>query len=273
MSAPAGLADLHSHLVPDVDDGARTLDDALEGIGRMVAAGVGSIVTTPHFDASLGRDPRRFAERMECVDDAFADLEAGVAEAFPDLRLTRGHEVMLDDPFPDLSDPRLRLAGTRFVLVEWPRLRIPPATPEVVARIKEGGWTPLIAHPERYVPLLQNFQVVGAWRRAGACLQMNHGSLLGRYGDEARVAALRLLEGGWVDVLSSDFHGRSHIPIFIAEARDWFEEQGALEAFDLLTRTNPARILADELPDPVPSFTIERGFWSRLAGFLRPGDP
>lgn len=266
------MIDLHSHLVPDVDDGARGVDGARGAVSRMVEAGVQRIVTTPHFDASLVRDPERFEARMDEMDRGFTALLEAVAEDHPDLALGRGHEVMLDDPFPDLSDPRLRLGGTRFVLVEWPRLRIPPSTPEAIARIREQGWVPLIAHPERYEAIGRNFGLVSAWRRAGACLQMNHGSLLGRYGDEARTVARRLLEGGWVDVLSSDFHARPHLPTFVPEIREWFAERELTEAFEILTEVNPARILSDEHPDAVPSVTLERGLWDRITGFLRPGD-
>jgi protein-tyrosine phosphatase len=266
-----GATDLHSHLVPGVDDGARTLDESMEGIGRMVESGVERIVTTPHFDASLCRDEKRFAARIEEIDDGFARLRQAVAEAHPDVELGRGQEVLLDDPFPDLSDPRLRLDGTRFVLVEWPRLSIPPSTPEVIQRIRSDGWVPIIAHPERYRDILANFGIVSAWRRAGACLQMNHGSLVGRYGRGPQAAAMHLLEGGWVDLLSSDFHGRPHLSIFLAEIREWLTSRGHDEVFEILTRVNPGRVLGDELPEPVPSITIERSLWSRLTGFLRPG--
>ncbi len=272
MTAALRLVDLHSHLVPGVDDGARTLEEALDGVGRMVEVGVERIVTTPHFDASLLRDARRRETRLEQMDEAFGVLKAAVAEAHPELVLERGQEVMLDDPFPDLSDPRLRLSGTRCVLVEWPRLRIPPGTPDVIARIRAQGWTPIIAHPERYHGVLQDFPLVSAWRRAGAYLQMNHGSLLGRYGPSPQAAAFRLLEGGWVDVLSSDFHSRPHLPTFVGQARSWFEDRGQEEVFDLLVRVNPDLLLSDQPPDAVPSFTIERGFWDRLTGFLRPKD-
>lgn len=265
------MIDLHSHLVPDVDDGARSLEGARTAVDRMVAEGVERIVTTPHFDASLRHDAERFETRMAEIDAGFARLAEAVEADHPGVALGRGVELMLDDPFPDLSDPRVRLAGTRFVLVEWPRLRIPPSTPEVVARIHGEGWIPLIAHPERYESIGRNLALVSAWRRAGACLQMNHGSLLGRYGDEVRVAACRLLEGGWIDVLSSDFHARPHLPTFISEIREWFAGRELDDVFELLTEVNPARILADEHPDAVPSVTLERGLWDRITSFLRPG--
>lgn len=272
MTSSTALTDLHSHLVPGVDDGARTLDEALDGVARMVAAGVERIVTTPHFDASLLRDPARAERRLDEVDEAFATLRDALAETYPDLVVERGHEIMLDDPFPELSDPRLRLGSTRSVLVEWPRLRIPPATPEVIGRIHAQGWTPVIAHPERYQGILQDFGLVGAWRRAGARLQLNHGSVVGRYGAGVQAAAFRLLEGGWIDVLSSDFHSRAHLPVFVEEARSWFSDREQAEAFELMTRVNPQRLLADEALEAVPSFTIERGFWERVSGFLRPRD-
>ncbi|MBT8403227.1 MAG: protein tyrosine phosphatase [Gemmatimonadetes bacterium] len=196
MTQLDGVTDLHSHLVPGVDDGARTVEESLEGISRMVEAGVGRIVTTPHFDASLCRDEKRLDTRLAELDEGFEILRAAVLEAHPELELGRGQEVLLDDPFPDLSDPRLRLAGTRFVLVEWPRLSIPPSTPDVVERIRGQGWIPIIAHPERYRDILKDIGVVAAWRRAGACLQMNHGSLVGRYGRGPQAVAMHLLEGG-----------------------------------------------------------------------------
>lgn len=266
------MIDLHSHLVPDVDDGARSLEGARAAVTRMVEGGARGIVTTPHFDASLVRDAARLEARLDQIEGSFARLAEAVAGDHPGLDLRRGLEIRLDDPFPDLSDPRLRLAGTHFVLVEWPQFRIPPSTPEVLNRLRTAGWIPLIAHPERYAAMGRNFGLVGAWRQAGACLQMNHGSLLGHYGEEIRAVARRLLEGGWVDVLSSDFHARAHQSPFLREIGEWFAGQGLDEALELLTEINPARILADEHPDAVPSVTLERGLWERITDFLRPGD-
>ena len=85
-------------------------------------------------------------------------------------------------------------------------------------------------------------------------------------------AAFRLLEGGWVDVLCSDFHGRSHLSTFVPEIRSWFAERELDEVFEILTVGNPGRMLADEHPDAVPSVTLDRGLWDRITGFLRSGD-
>ena len=146
----ACVGDLHSHLVPAVDDGARSLEEALEAVKRMAEAGIGKIVTTPHVNASLTHDSSLLGTWLEEVDESWKELVEQVQQRFPDVDLHRGHEVMLDVPDPDFSDARLRLAGTSFVLVEWPRLQIPPRTTQVIEWIASAGYHPILAHPERY---------------------------------------------------------------------------------------------------------------------------
>ena len=255
------VADLHSHLVPAVDDGARSLEEALEAVERMAAAGIGQIVTTPHVNASLTHDSSLLGTLLEEVDESWRELVEQVPQRFPDVDLYRGHEVMLDVPDPDFSDARLRLAGTSFVLVEWPRLQIPPRTTQVIERIANAGYHPILAHPERYAGIKQNLDYAGAWRNAGAYLQVNHGSLAGRYGPEARSAASELVARGWVDYLSSDFHARAHLGIHLKDAEDFFTAHDGLDQFKLLTVTNPGSVIRNQLPSPVPPLQIREGFW------------
>jgi hypothetical protein len=156
--APAesrGIGDLHSHLVPAVDDGACSLEEALDAVERMVERGVRSIVTTPHLNASTTKVASDREARLAEVDEAWNEVCGAVKVRFPTLGFRRGHEVMLDIPDPDLSDPRVRLSGTSFVLVEWPRLQIPPQTEPVLERICAEGYRPIIAHPERYRGMAQ----------------------------------------------------------------------------------------------------------------------
>lgn len=260
----SGLGDLHSHLVPGVDDGAQTLDDAMEGIGRMWDAGIRRIVTTPHLTGSLTREPDGYTSFLDRMDEAWETVRPAVDERFPELDFRRGQEVMLDIPDVDFSDDRIRLGGTSFVLVEWPRLHVPPETPRVVSRIRFSGLKPVIAHPERYNGVGKELAVVGEWRRMGAFLQVSYGSFVGRYGDRARRRALQLLERGWIDYLSTDFHGRPGLELYLEEARDILERAGADEQFALLAETNPRRLMDDQEPLPVPGVEKESGLWERL---------
>ena len=262
-------ADLHSHLIPGVDDGARNLEDTREGIDRMVRAGIRKILTTPHVDASLARDPQAFARHMEWVDRAWEEAHQHVGSLFPEVDFRRGHEVMLDVPDPDLGDPRLRLGGTAFVLLEWPRLQLPPGTSEVLGRLRAGGVRPIIAHPERYVGFDRDLELAAEWRRVGALLQVNYGSLVGRYGPEARTIAFQLLRRGWADYLATDFHGRPHLKLFRREALELLTEMNGDEQITLLTVINPHRVFRDEEPLPVPPLLGDRTMWSKLRGLLK----
>ena len=262
------FVDMHNHLVPGVDDGARDIAAVLESVERFTKVSVRRILTTPHIDGSLTLDPERLEERLSTVSEAWERAAEAIGERFPEVEFRRGHEVLLDVPEVDLSDPRIRMAGSSFVLVEWPRLRIPPSTPRVLARIREAGYRPIVAHPERYVGVADKLDVVAQWRDVGAYLQVNYGSIVGRYGDTARGVADRLLRRGWVDYLASDFHGHARLDIYKTEAVASLEGLGAEEAVTYLCRTNPGRVLSDEEPIPVPTLPVERGFWARLRGLI-----
>lgn len=262
------LGDLHSHLIPGVDDGVPDLPSALEAVARLAAAGVRRIVTTPHLRGSLTRDPEGFRERMAEVDDAWDRVAGAVSRGHPDLIFRRGHEVELDLPNPDLSDPRVRLGGTSYVLVEWSRFRIPPGTTEVIARLGEKGVRPILAHPERFGGLSRRFDLVEEWRRSGLLLQVNHDSLTGRHGSKVRQRAVRLLERGWVDLLSSDFHGWPGVGPGIEEARALLEGLEGGEHFELLCSTNPRHVMADEETRAVPPLEGARGLWDRLVNIF-----
>jgi protein-tyrosine phosphatase len=265
---PAAAADVHNHLVPGVDDGSRSVAETLLAVRRLAEEGIRKIITTPHLNGSLTREPEALGRRLSEVDRAFDEVAEAVRERFPEVDFRRGHEVMLDVPDPDLSDARLRMAGTSFVLVEWPRLQVPPGTPLVLERIGNEGHRPIIAHPERYGGM--DLSIAEQWRDVGAYLQVNYGSLVGRYGKQARMIALQLLRLGWVDYLASDFHARPEAKIYKTEAWQRIAAVGGHEALTFLAVVNPARILRDEPPLKAPPLSMEGGFWARVRKALNP---
>lgn len=265
---PTAFADFHSHLVPGVDDGARTVEETLDAVERMTLSGIRKIITTPHLDGSLTLDPEALEARLTEVSDAFDEAAEAVGRQFPEVEFRRGHEVMLDVPDVDFSDPRVRLAGTRFVLIEWPRLHLPPGTAQVLHRIRQEGYFPIVAHPERYIGI--DLSLAARWREAGAFLQINYGSLDGRYGADARNFAIRLLRRGMADYLASDFHARADRKMYKDEALSFLNKLGGGEAVVHLCLTNPSRIFREELPLPVPVLPVERGFWARMRQILNP---
>lgn len=260
------MIDFHNHLIPGVDDGASDAAQSRAALEAFRAQGVDRVVCTPHVSGDATRRPGELVQVLGALDRGWAEL-AAVAAGFPDMQVMRGAEVMLDTPEPDLSDPRLRLAGTRFVLVEFPFMVIPPNGPRALFDLKMAGWSPVLAHPERYANAQESLDDAEEWRRVGALLQVNCGSLLGKYGDRAHRLAWGLLERGWADYLSSDYHARGTCPV--AECRGELERRGAAEQAVLLTETNPARLLAGQAPLPVPPAAARRPLWRRVLGLER----
>jgi protein-tyrosine phosphatase len=256
------MIDLHNHLLPGIDDGAADLSEAGAALHALHAQGVHTLVATPHLDASLAFDPHRLAARLQEIDAAWTGFR-GAASALPELRIERGAEVRLDTPEPELDDARLRLAGTRFTLVEFPSMTVPPNAERPIRHMILRGWTPVIAHPERYGGLDPSLRDVERWRGMGALVQVNAGSLLGRYGGGARGIAWKLLERGWVDYLSSDYHARGRVAL--ADARNAVTLRGEAQA-RLLFEGNAARLLAGQGPLEVAPLPPSPSVWRRIFG-------
>ena len=257
------MIDFHSHLVPGVDDGASDLEQTRAALQQMSAQGVRTVVTTPHLKGALTENPAGLADFFAQLNPRWAEVRQLAAAEFPELRVELGLEVMLDTPTPLLDDPRCRLAGTTFVLVEFPYMRIPPNCTQVLFELKLKGWRPIIAHPERYHNL-SDVEEVDEWRSVGGLLQINCGSLLGKYGKTAEGLAWSMLERGWADFLSSDYHARG--TLHVAQARAALEEAGGEEIAALLMEENPRRMLAGEEPESVPPLVRKRPIWRRILG-------
>jgi protein-tyrosine phosphatase len=257
------MLDFHSHLMPGVDDGAADIDESRSGLATMVEQGVRTIITTPHIRGSLTVRPRELDHYLGDLDKAFDALSTLATAEFPEIRLERGVEMMLDIPDPVLDDERLRLAGSRYALFEFPYMNIPPNSTLAIREVRAKGVVPVIAHPERYSNMSVNLDLVESWRDAGACIQVNCGSVVGQYGATAKRLSWRILENGWADFLSSDFHSRGRCSISAAAAA--LLERGGAAQHRALTVTNPQRMLRSEDLVPVdPLEEVQLGFWKKV---------
>jgi protein-tyrosine phosphatase len=247
------VIDIHSHLLPGVDDGSANVETSVAVLEHFARHGLEVLVCTPHLEAS-----RADLAPYEHHRALLADLVAA-APPKPELRL--GWEIMLDRPGCDLQSPTLSLGGARAVLVEFPRAYLPVGTTDELDRIRRSGVVPVVAHPERYYGC--TLDTVRAWRDAGAVIQTDATMLLAR-GPMTELAK-SLLAAGLIDCLASDNHGDRRS---LAAARVWLEEIGATDHARLLTHSNAARVLADEPTLPVPPLPLARGVFHRLRELL-----
>jgi protein-tyrosine phosphatase len=261
------IVDFHNHVIPGVDDGASSDDEAVAALRAFLAHNTRQIIATPHVNGSLTLRRAAIEERLAEIDAGWVRLQALVQEHVPEIEIHRGAEVMLDTPEPDFSDERLRLAGTRFALCEYPFMTVPPNSSGVLNRMIAAGVTPVIAHPERYVGVDTRCTLPARWRAAGALLQVNAGSITGRYGENARFNAFALLENGMVDYICSDFHSRGRPST--TGARKVLADAGGAEQLDLLMSVNPQRLLQGEAPLPIAPLRLKLSVRERLRRWMR----
>ena len=247
------MIDIHSHLLPGVDDGSADIATSVEVLERFAGHGLEVLVCTPHLEAS-----RAHLAPYDRHRELLAELTAA-APPKPQLRL--GWEIMLDRPGCDLRSPHLSLGGARAVLVEFPRAYLPVGTSDELQRIRRSGVVPVVAHPERYYGC--TVDTVRGWREAGAVIQTDATMLLAR--GPMTDLAKSLLAAGLIDCLASDNHGDRRS---LAAARVWLEEMGATEHAQMLTHANAARVLADQPTLPVPPLRLGRGVMRRLRELL-----
>lgn len=258
------MIDLHSHLLPAIDDGVRTTEQALEVLERLAGEGVTDIVCTPHLAASQIATGQ-VEELIEERDRKLTALQV-VTEGRP--RLHPGFEIMLDEPLPAgaTGDRRLSLAGSRYYLIEFPTTVVAPFAAQILARMASAGIVPLVAHPERYTAC--SARVVRRWRDAGARIQVDATTLTRPTlrGDRAR----ELLVEGLVDVLAADNHGdRRSLKTTLRWLDDRVDGSDGRRVAQLLSRDNPGAVVRDEELQEVPPVRIEERLIDRAKRFLR----
>lgn len=247
------MIDLHTHLLPGVDDGSRSIADSLPVIAAFREGGVTAIACTPHLEAS-----RMKAAPVEAHRQLLRELQQA---AGPAPRLLSGWEIMIDAPGGDYTDPRLHLGDSNAVLVEFMRTNIPAGADDELWRIRTSGVVPVVAHPERYWGC--TVERVEAWRRYGAVIQLDVSALLA----SRRVSdlAAELLARGLADIVASDTHIDQRS---LVAGRAWLTEYGSPEIATLLTAENPRRVLAGEEMLPVPPLRLQGGWFSRLRSLV-----
>lgn len=237
------MIDLHSHILPGMDDGARDLEESLRMADLAVRSGVTAMVATPHCAG----------DRTEEVRESLVYLRSGLKSAGIPLRVYAGMEIFGSDRTALMlrQGKLLTLAGSRYPLVEFDFESDGERETEVLQSVLQAGYVPLVAHPERYRYVRENPELINLWKRMGCLFQVNRGSLLGRFGPGARAMAMELTGRGFATVVASDAHSASRRTPWMGDIwtdlSRWFAPGAAV----WLLRDNPGRILRNEEIPPV----------------------
>ena len=246
------VIDLHSHVLPGLDDGAADLDAALEMARAMAESGVRVVCATPHVRDDFPTSPGSMERALELVQAAVA--EAGIA-----IEVRGGAELALDR-LPRLDSgmrARFGLGGNPgLVLLEMPYSTWPTDLPRVCARLREDGIVPVVAHPERNPDVQNEPTLLDDVVAAGGVVQVTAASFEGGLGRVTARCAHRLLELELVHLIASDAHGPGAPESGMAEA---VETVGGGELGAWLSEGVPAALLAGEELPPRPARTTGLG--------------
>jgi protein-tyrosine phosphatase len=241
------VIDLHAHVLPGLDDGARTLDEALAMLRAAAADGTRVVCATPHaFHPDHDVDATSAVAALEALRLAVA--AAGIA-----VELRVASEVRFRPDLDALARAgRLASLGAgrrRYVLVEFPPTHVPAEAEEALFRLRLEGVTPVVAHPERNPSFWADPDAAIRLREQGALLQVTAGSLTGVFRKESRTCALALLDAGGIDLLASDCHRADRRPPGLSEAARVVRRRAGAATAERLVEGTPCAILAGE---PVP---------------------
>ncbi len=251
------MVDIHCHILPSLDDGAREESVSIE-MARMAAAdGITHVVATPHsnhefkFDAELNR--RKRDELQKAIGDS------------PQLLL--GCDFHLS--YENLEDVRKNatqytINGLQYLLVEFADVGVPPNIDRVFSDLLDRNLVPIITHPERNPLLSNNLSQIHKWIGAGCYVQVTAGSFLGRFGKHALKFSLSLLKHEMVHFIASDAHDTKHRPLLLSAARQVIADERGEETAAALSEENPRAVIEGRmLPwQPVVMDIKERKWFS-----------
>lgn len=195
--------DMHSHVLPGIDDGAKTVEDSLVLIRKMMELGIEKIIATPHIMADYYRNTK------ETIGDSLDLLKEALVKEGINIKIEAAAEHYFDETFEEriMKDNLMVMAG-KYVLFEYSFITPPPNATPVIQKIKDKGFTPILAHPERYPYLsLEEYKNLHDW---GCDFQMNTISLTGYYGRDVKERAEMLIDNMLIDFISSDMHHPRH---------------------------------------------------------------
>lgn len=214
---PADLSrvgvDMHSHFIPAIDDGSKTLEDSVQMIGRMSELGYQKVITTPHIMSDFYRNT------PEIIMAGLEKVRTACKEQNINIEINAAAEYYLDYDFEQKieTEPFLTF-GDKYLLFEVSYLNAPDNIDSVVFQLQMQGYKPVLAHPERYPFWFKKFEKYEQLIEKGALLQMNINSLTGYYSLDTKKIAEQMIEKNMISFLGSDCHHLGHLNL-ISQAR------------------------------------------------------
>ena len=233
------MIDFHSHILPGIDDGSRNLEQSISMVNEAKEAGFTKIISTSHYMENY----------YECNEIKRKQLLEQVQKNVQGIELYLGNEIYITNNMIELlhNGQASSINGTKYVLFEFPLINTKSMNDkEVIYRLVENGYIPIIAHPERYPFIQEKPDYLLELEGMGALFQANYGSIIGMYGLKAKKTLKILLKNNLISFLGSDVHRPEQVYNKMPKIIKKFKKIISNEQFEELTEINPEKVLKNE---------------------------
>jgi len=246
------MIDLHCHILPGIDDGARNLSISLDMARASVADGVTDLACTPHILPGL------YPNTGPQIRQATQQLQDALDQHGIPLRLVAGADNHITPDFVAglRSGQLLCLADSRYVLVEPPHHVVPPRLEDLFFSLLSAGYVPILTHPERLSWINARYELVKRLAEAGVWMQVTAGSLTGAFGKNPQYWGERMLDEGRVHILATDTHDTKRRPPNLRRGRDLAAARVGEGEAERLVATRPRGVLDNVAPSSLPMPTV-----------------
>ena len=202
----AVATDIHSHLIPGIDDGVKSIEESMEMIRAFSELGFKRLVTTPHIMSDY------FKNTPEIIMQGLETVRLEIKKEGINITIDAAAEYYLDENFlQKVKNEKMLTINNKYLLFEISYINPPDNLLGVIFEINVHNYTPLLAHPERYNYWANKFDEYKKLKEAGVLFQLNINSLTGYYGKESKKTAERLIDENMIDFIGSDLHGHRHM--------------------------------------------------------------
>lgn len=233
------MIDFHSHILPGIDDGSRNLEQSIAMVNEAKKVGFTKIISTSHYMENY----------YECNEKNREELLEQVQKNVNGIELCLGNEIYITNNIIELlqNGQASSINGTKYVLFEFPLITTRPMNDkEVIYRLVENGYIPIIAHPERYPFIQENPDYLFELEEMGALFQANYGSIIGMYGLKAKKTLKILLKNNLISFFGSDVHRPEQVYNKMPKIIKKLKKIISNEEFEEFTEINPEKVLKNE---------------------------
>ena len=261
------MIDIHSHILPFTDDGAENWENSLAMLKNAQAEGIRTIVATPHILSE-----HHFKDEDEIIK-RYVQLKNKVKDEGLKIEIILGCEIYAQ-PDTSLNHKIATInSNQKYFLMEFPMNSIPKFVPEKMFELVLDEKVPIIAHPERNIAFLTRPDYIFEYIQRGSLMQVNQGSLMGKFGERIKTLAVKMIKNNLVHFIASDGHKTDTRKVTLIDCYHLIADKFGEEIAERLFSENPLRAINGEkieIGEPVPIEREEKlGFWRRLKGIRR----